>query len=136
MKKIFAIGMLAAMSISFVPAHAESTTGTILVPTGTVSRIERCNQEFQAAPEGTFGVALGVTPGADFTLTATDGTSDFDIAFHKSLAPCAEGSDAVDPAGDHTTVIGDEAGTVPPDATVAIINLVVGAPGAEFTYSE
>lgn len=119
------------------PATADEfvVTGKIQVPTATVARAERCRNSLVPDQQGVVGWTItGITPGNAFTLKAydTSGVQDFEIAFYDKLAACQDS--AVGLA--HTNVSGDEQGVVPPGATVAIVNLHNGTPGAEFTYRE
>lgn len=133
MKRLLGCSALAILALGLVPAHAGETSGTIMVPTATVSRAQRC-RDVHGLENGIVGWTLTVRPGRTFTLVAADGVSDFDISFHAGLAACA--SPATAPANDYVSDIGDEAGTVPAGSTHAIINLVAGVPGAGFTYTQ
>lgn len=119
------------------PATADEfvVTGKIQVPTATVARTERCRNSLAPDQQGLVGWTIkGITPGRAFTVKAydTSGVQDFEIAFYNKLAACQESATGLA----HSNVAGDEQGIVPAGATVAIVNLHNGTPGAEFTYRE
>jgi hypothetical protein len=127
---------LAGLRPTGAGADERVVTGTINAPTATVARAQRCAAT--TAPEaeqGNVGWTIrDVVPGRAFTVTAADtsGTQDFEIAFYPTLAACADSATGLP----HANVAGDEQGIVPVGATVALVTLYTGTPGAEFTYRE
>lgn len=142
MKRVLVCAILAMMTLSLVPAHADQS-GSVLLPIGDptasepadsrgLGRVARC-----AAPaDGIFGATIDVTPRRAFTLEATGANAamqDFDILFYTQITLCHENS--ASPTPTHTNRAGNEAGTVPVGATQAIVVLYSGFNGT-FTYSE
>lgn len=133
MKKVIIGLALMGIAAGFVPAQAADATGTVLLPVGTVSRLQRCQDVH--GQNGIFGATINVVAGRAFTLRATGDNAavqDLDIAFYAGpLLPCTETHASLG-AFD---VVGNEAGTVPAGANKAIIFLKVGA-SASFAYDE
>lgn len=151
----------AATLMSAFPATAKLSSeervvhGAIGTPTGqqfevqslsTNPTIESVRQSAPGAYAGCVAPAAGVhdtswviddvAPGRVFELTADAGSwnDDFDIAFYRVLAAC----DGVTPPERlaHRNRAGDERAVVPERATIAVVILVTGSPGAAFTYRE
>lgn len=133
--KRLVVALAGVVALGMVPSHAADASGTILLPVADASRPQRCSNG-TPIPNGVFGWTTNVVAGKSFTLKAgsADGVTDFDIWFGKSLTSCEASSDPV--ATPHSNVEGDEAGTVPGGATVAIIYMFVGVPNSAFTYDE
>jgi hypothetical protein len=105
--------------------------GHIDVPTGSTGLV-KCSD--QRALGTTVWTIDGVTPGRVFALTADDATyrNDFDIRFFSSQAACDAGTSPL-AFRNHA---GNENSVVPSSATVALVTLNTGTPGAAFTYQE
>jgi hypothetical protein len=129
-------GLLGVVGLRPADAAADRVvTGTVKVATATAARAQRCVTTLAPDQQGQVGWTInGVVPGRTFTLTATDksGTQDFEISFYPSLAACQDSATGLP----HSNVAGDEVGVVPVGATVALVTLYTGTPGAEFTYRE
>lgn len=134
MRRILMVVSLFVSLISVMPVGADTVVnGTILVPVATASRVHRCATTTDpSTAQGVTGWTLTPTPGKAFALSAATALNDFDITFSGALMPCAEGASVLP----YANRAGDESGTVPAGATVALVTLNTGIPGAAFTYIE
>jgi hypothetical protein len=114
-------------------ASVNTPSGPAVAPVAGQTAEPRC---VVATNGGTGWVIEGVQPGRVFELTADAGSwnDDFDIAFYGSLAACRGTAPA--PSLPYRNQAGDERSVVPAGATVALVTLVTGSPGAAFTYRE
>lgn len=143
MKRFIVTALVVGVVASFAPARAENTSGTILIPTGTVSRAQRCASSTgagTAAENGVFGVTFQVVEGLEFKLTSADPNADFDIAFYAGPpAACDENANSTGDYLNNNKPVddtNDEAGIVPEGATHAAVTMFAGPPNSAFTYTE